>query len=93
MRPKILEPMAMGLTVVSTRVGAQGLAIHSGVSGFLADTAEEMADTINRVLRDDDLRATVAKAARERVEARFNWDRSAEKLEKLLQDVCASPTR
>ena len=42
MRPKALEPMAMGLSVVSTRVGAQGLGIHHGVSGFLADTAEEM---------------------------------------------------
>jgi glycosyltransferase involved in cell wall biosynthesis len=88
MRPKVLEPMAMGLSVVSTRIGAQGLAIHPGVSGFLADTAEEMAATINRVLRDDELRASVAKAARDRVEARFNWKRSADKLEALLADLC-----
>ena len=88
MRPKVLEPMAMGLSVVSTSVGAQGLAIHHGVSGFLADTAAEMAGTINRVLRDDELRASVAKAARLRVESRFNWNRSAEKLEALLADLC-----
>ena len=69
-------------------MGAQGLAIHHGVSGFLADTAAEMAGTINRVLRDDELRASVAKAARLRVESRFNWNRSAEKLEALLEDLC-----
>jgi glycosyltransferase involved in cell wall biosynthesis len=88
MRPKALEPMAMGLSVVSTRVGAQGLGIHHGVSGFLADTAEEMSDTISRVLRDDELRQAVAVAARQRVETRFNWNRSADKLDQLLRDIC-----
>ena len=43
---KILEAMAMGKAVVSTRAGINGLDLEHGVDVFLADDAEQMATLI-----------------------------------------------
>lgn len=46
MRVKIIEGMAAGKAIVSTTIGAEGIDCTHGVNILLADTANEMAETI-----------------------------------------------
>ncbi|HEY2388369.1 MAG TPA: glycosyltransferase [Candidatus Binatia bacterium] len=73
-RLKILEAMASGCPVVSTTIGAEGLAAADGREILIADTPEAMAAAIVRVLGDAQLAARLAHAAREFVVARYDWD-------------------
>ena len=52
---KITQGLAVGLPVVTTTIGAEGLGGEDGVNMLIADTAEGMAERIVRVLEDDRL--------------------------------------
>lgn len=64
----IMESLALGVPVVSTAVGGIPEAIDDGVQGLLvpARDPEALADAIERVCRDDDLRARLGAGATER---------------------------
>jgi polysaccharide biosynthesis protein PslH len=70
---KVLEAMAMGRAVISTSSGCAGLGAEHGVEIWIADTAEEFAAGIEKLLRDPALRAKIAVAGRTLVEKRFDW--------------------
>jgi len=63
-RVKLLEAFASGIPVVSTRLGAEGLAAEDGEYCALADEAGEFADRVLRVLRDPERAAEMAARAR-----------------------------
>ncbi len=63
-RLKIIEAMAMGAPVVSTTVGAEGLAIQPGQNILIADDAAAFAQSIIRLLTDSDLRKRIAEGGR-----------------------------
>lgn len=52
-RVKILHALAMGKAVVSTRLGAEGIAVRDGHSALLGDTPEEFARAVCTALEDD----------------------------------------
>jgi glycosyltransferase involved in cell wall biosynthesis len=87
LRGKLLEAMAMGLPVVTTSIGAEGVPIFQGENGFLADTPAIMARTLELLLQDDPLRTAVGNSARALAESRFSWDYSTSLLENVLKDV------
>ena len=78
-RLKILEAMAAGLPVVSTRLGAEGLSLVDGRHLLLADGARPFADAVLRLLREPELRQLLAREGQERVAAEFDWNRIAER--------------
>lgn len=59
----ILEAMYLGKAVVAFRVPANAAVIRHGETGFLVDSAEEMAACVARLAVDADLRARVGAAA------------------------------
>ncbi|MGE3507843.1 MAG: glycosyltransferase [Vicinamibacterales bacterium] len=63
-RLKILEAWCMETCVVSTTVGAEGLAYEHGVNLVIADDAPTMADAVLRILRDAEFRNTLRYAGR-----------------------------
>lgn len=83
-RIKILEAMAAGVPVVSTSKGAEGLEVQNGAHLLLADTPEEFADGVVRVMRDPVLASRLRDAARALVADRYDWRRIAETLEDTL---------
>ncbi|MFO1492825.1 MAG: glycosyltransferase [Kiritimatiellia bacterium] len=87
LRGKLLEAMAMGLPVVTTSIGAEGVPVFQGQNGFLADTPAIMARTVDLLLQDDDLRTMTGRNARTLAETRFSWDYSTTLLEEVLADV------
>jgi len=71
-RVKLLEAFAAGIPVVSTKVGAEGLAVEDGDCCALADDAGEFAARVIALLRDPERAAGMAERARVEVEAQ--WD-------------------
>jgi glycosyltransferase involved in cell wall biosynthesis len=74
-RVKLLEAFAAGIPVVSTKVGAEGLAVKDGEFCSLADDPAEFAARVVALLRDPERAAAMAERARVEVEAR--WDMAA----------------
>ncbi len=73
MRVKILDAWARGVPVVSTTIGAEGLAYRDGDNLLLADTPAAFAEAVNRVLADPNLAARIAAAGRRTVAAHYDW--------------------
>lgn len=73
-RGKVLEAWALGRAVVSTSVGAAGLRYESERHLLIADSDEEFAAAIVRLLQDDRLRQDMQQAALERVVRDYSWD-------------------
>jgi polysaccharide biosynthesis protein PslH len=84
-RIKIYEAMAMGVPVVSTAIGAEGLDVQHDRNILLADTAEDFAKATLLALTNSPRAAEIARAAREHVAANYSWSRVA----KIFSDYCA----
>ncbi len=82
-RIKAFEALAMGRPVVSTRIGVEGLDIADGEHFLAADTAEDFAGAILRLLDDAALRARLADAARALVATKFSWAQVARQFEAI----------
>lgn len=71
-RLKILEAMAAGKPVVSTSVGAEGFDVSDGEDIIIADTPEDWASAILRLLNNPGLRKELGSAAKD-FSARYDW--------------------
>ena len=80
-RVKLLEAFASGIPVVSTRLGAEGLASDDGDVCALADDPDGFAERIGDLFDRPDLAAAMAKRAREHVVAHRNMEVMMRKLE------------
>lgn len=67
-RIKVFEAMAMGIPVVSTGLGVEGLPIEAGKHYIRAETAKEMAEAVIKLLHTPDLARQYAENARRYVE-------------------------
>lgn len=72
-RLKILDAMAQGLPVVSTTVGAEGLAVRHDHDLLLADDPRGFADATLALLHDEARARRIAGAGLELVRARYAW--------------------
>lgn len=71
-RLKLIEAMAAGKPIVSTRVGAEGFPVTDGREIVLADGAEEMGTAVLRLLDDPATCARLGAAARQ-FAAAYDW--------------------
>ncbi len=73
---KILEGMAMGVPVISSRTAARGVDAVVGEHILAATTSDEYVAHISRLFDDEGERDRLAKAGRERVTTHHNWPRA-----------------
>lgn len=84
----ILEAMSYGLPVVASAVGGIGEMVEDGTSGFMvANTAEDFANRIRRVLEDDHLRAELSRNALQRFETLFTVDKMVGRYMEIYREV------
>ena len=81
-RLKILEALASGLPVVSTRVGAEGLCLRDGEHLVIADDPDAIASALLDALREPTRARILADRGRKLVYERYDWDVLAGELER-----------
>ena len=84
---KILEAMAMAKPIVSTRAGVNGLDVAAAEDFLLAETAEEFAAAVQRLLTDRHARKSLGANARRRVEREYDWDAIARTQAKVYDEL------
>jgi glycosyltransferase involved in cell wall biosynthesis len=89
-----IEAMACGCALVTTDNGGSADYAIDGETALVCPPKDgrALADAIASLLRDDELRRSIAKSGREYV-TRFDWDNSAATLERFLLDYGAEPGR
>jgi glycosyltransferase involved in cell wall biosynthesis len=88
-RIKIFEALAMGKAVVSTTVGAEGLALEPGHHLAVADDPDAFADTVVGLLGNSERRRALGTAGRDLVQAHYSWPTVARVFEERCKEVVA----
>ena len=85
----LMEPMACGVPVVSTRVAGIAELLRDGEAGCLVPErdADALADALERLLNDGELAARLAAAARSAVEEEFDIRKTSAELRRLFADA------
>jgi colanic acid/amylovoran biosynthesis glycosyltransferase len=85
----VLEAMALGLPVVATSLNGLAEAVVHERTGVVVPghDPEALADALERLLGDPELRGELARAARRHVEERFALERSVELLRSLFPEA------
>ncbi|MBN1135465.1 MAG: glycosyltransferase [Anaerolineae bacterium] len=85
-RLKVLEAMAMGKAIVSTRLGCEGFDLVPGQELAIADTPAEFASVVLDLLGDPDRRERIGRAARRFAGSRYDWSVIVPRLEKIYAE-------
>jgi glycosyltransferase involved in cell wall biosynthesis len=88
----ILEAMAHGLPVIATQVGGIAEAVRSGVEGLLVPAADvpALAEAIERLARDPDLRQSLGASGRRRAREEFTVEVMGEQILKTYNRLLTS---
>jgi glycosyltransferase involved in cell wall biosynthesis len=86
-RFKLMQAMASGIPIVSTKLGAMGLNVTDGDQMLLADDAIAFSDAINRLLSDHGLREQLSQRGREYVKQHFDWSVIVPELLKVYETL------
>jgi glycosyltransferase involved in cell wall biosynthesis len=80
----VLQYIAAGLPVVSSKAGANAEVIEDGVHGFLAARPEEWAERIAQLAGDAELRRRMGEAGRRRVATDFSIEAVFDRLRPVI---------
>ncbi|RJQ17176.1 glycosyltransferase family 1 protein [Candidatus Woesearchaeota archaeon] len=84
-----LEAMSCGLPVIATKVGFINDYIVNQYNGFLIDKKNpyQLAKIIEALARNPEARKKIGDRARQTVADKFNWDTTANEIEKVLEKL------
>ena len=80
---KIIEAMAVGLPVVTTTIGKEGLDIIQNIHAKIADTDKDLVLSVMEVLNNQKERNRIRENARQLVEKLYSWESISEKLDNV----------
>ncbi|MES0342132.1 MAG: glycosyltransferase [Candidatus Humimicrobiaceae bacterium] len=86
-RGKTLEAMAMGIPVVTTSLGAEGLLVRNMENIIIADQPKQFAGAVVQLFEDRELYTRVSKNSRITIEEHFSYRKGAEKLGEVLKNL------
>jgi len=92
-RLKILEAMAAGVPVISTALGAEGLAVSPGKDILIANREEEWRTHLESLAGDAGRWDALSRAGRELVHSRYDWETLARALYDTYAEWLASPRK
>ena len=86
-----IEALAAGRPVVATRVGGLPDVVREGEDGFLVSPGDvdELADRLERLAADEELRRRMGEAGRERVLPRYSVERLIDDVDALYRSLLA----
>jgi glycosyltransferase involved in cell wall biosynthesis len=88
----LAEAMASGLPVIASRSGGMPSIVEHGRTGCLVERGDVdgLARMMSLLLRNPEQLAAMRRAARLSAEARFGWDRAAQRLEEIYENVSSA---
>ena len=86
-RIKIIEGMAAAKPVVSTSTGAEGIEVTDGKDILLADSAQEMAEAVSRLVNDKQHAIALASNARLTIEDKYDNSKLMKRLHQFYQEI------
>ncbi len=87
-RGKVVDALRLGVPVVTTRVGAQGIGIEPGVEAVVADDAAGLAEGVVTLLRDPGRCAALSNAGASLVRRRFSRTAARAALRAIFPAPC-----
>jgi len=87
MRVKILNALAQGIPIVSTTLGAEGIAVTPDENILVADEPADMAAACLRLLNDPDLGARLARNGRALAEQKYDYRRACVPLDEIYAEA------
>jgi len=87
---KILEAMAMGVPVVTSPLGLEGIGAIPDENIMVGEDAEELARKTVMLLTDTVLRNEVGLRGRQLVTEKYTWERIGQELELILREVVSA---
>ncbi|MBN1954001.1 MAG: TIGR03087 family PEP-CTERM/XrtA system glycosyltransferase [Anaerolineae bacterium] len=87
---KVLEAMAAGRPVVTTRIVNEGLGAVPGEEIVIADDPPTAARQIVALLRDETLRSRIGQAARQFVQRKYSWEHAVRRMKKIEANLHSS---
>ena len=88
-RLKILEAVAAGLPVVSTRIGCEGLIFQADRDLVVVESEEQMASALVDSIRNPERAAAMAANGRVVIDAHYDWSRLSDRLEQVWLELAA----
>lgn len=87
-RLKILDYLSVGLPIVTTKKGIEGIAAKNGEHAIIVDDVnEKFIDAIMHLVNIKEERERIGANARRLAEEEYDWDKIGEKLDKLYRDI------
>ena len=86
---KILEAMASGAPIVATSRSLSGTPLIDGRHAMIADEDTKFIESVVRLLSEPELRESLSREARRKVEAENSWNSVAMQYEGVYRDVLA----
>jgi glycosyltransferase involved in cell wall biosynthesis len=86
-RVKLLNAMAMGLPIVSTSIGAEGLDVVGGQHLLIADTPGEFAGAVVDLINDRELGRRLGENARALVCEKYSWETVGARLLQVYEEL------
>jgi glycosyltransferase involved in cell wall biosynthesis len=77
---KVLEALSMGLPIVTTPVGAEGLGLNSGTHALIASSPEDFARSVVALFRDPVLAQSISRQGGDLIRSRFLWSAIRDRL-------------
>ncbi|MBI3894520.1 MAG: glycosyltransferase [Acidobacteria bacterium] len=93
LRVKLLEAFASGIPVISTSLGAEGIAAIPGTHLLIADSPADFAAACLRLLEQPKKAAALAANARRIVETTYDWSVLGRQLEQIYYQLVTDQTR
>lgn len=87
MRVRILEALAQAMPLVTTTIGLEGIDAQHGEEVLVADSAEDFAAEVIRLMGDPDLQAKLAQQGRCLAEQAYDWHVVLKKLDQVFRPL------
>jgi glycosyltransferase involved in cell wall biosynthesis len=87
MRIKIMEGLALGKPVITTTIGAEGIEVTHNENIFIADTPEEMIQTIEFCRNNVEKCKEIGKNARKLIEKKYSKEIITKNLKEFLEKI------
>ncbi len=83
-----LEASACGLPIITSNVGGFAEVNRNNITGLMIppNSPEKLAEALKKLIEDEDLRITLGKKGRERVIAKFDWNKNVNQMKKIYKN-------